>query len=163
KGGNLRAPRPSSPNSKRGKCGFRARDSPPADRFRGRDWVEDFVETCAAFPRGAHDDDVNALTQVLVRWNCPLGGGEGFLHWIKEENARLRGKPPPRPPQLAAAAAYVVSDVSRAADVGRTLAGWISAPSLSTLSDRPRGAQAWSLGSRNQPSAASGPYYGVSE
>jgi predicted phage terminase large subunit-like protein len=31
-----------------------------------RRWVDDFVETCAHFPRGAHDDDVDALTQVLV-------------------------------------------------------------------------------------------------
>jgi predicted phage terminase large subunit-like protein len=31
------------------------------------EWVNDFVVTCAAFPRGAHDDDVDALTQLLVR------------------------------------------------------------------------------------------------
>src|SRR5262245_14528605 len=33
----------------------------------GRGWVEDFVTTCALFPNGAHDDDVDALTQLLVR------------------------------------------------------------------------------------------------
>ena len=29
-------------------------------------WVEDFIGQCAAFPRGPHDDDVDALTQLLV-------------------------------------------------------------------------------------------------
>jgi predicted phage terminase large subunit-like protein len=31
-----------------------------------RAWVEDFIETCAVFPKGEHDDDVDALTQLLV-------------------------------------------------------------------------------------------------
>jgi predicted phage terminase large subunit-like protein len=31
-----------------------------------RAWVEDFVTTCEAFPKAAHDDDVDALTQLLV-------------------------------------------------------------------------------------------------
>jgi predicted phage terminase large subunit-like protein len=29
-------------------------------------WVEDFVDACCAFPKGDHDDDVDALTQLLV-------------------------------------------------------------------------------------------------
>jgi len=29
-------------------------------------WVEDFVEQCSVFPKGEHDDDVDALTQLLV-------------------------------------------------------------------------------------------------
>src|SRR5262249_3685006 len=32
-------------------------------------WVDDFVEECAAFPHGAHDDQVDAMTQALLRWN----------------------------------------------------------------------------------------------
>lgn len=32
-------------------------------------WVNDFVEECAAFPNGAHDDQVDAMTQALLRWN----------------------------------------------------------------------------------------------
>jgi predicted phage terminase large subunit-like protein len=32
-------------------------------------WVNDFVEECAAFPNGRHDDQVDAMTQVLLRWN----------------------------------------------------------------------------------------------
>jgi len=32
-------------------------------------WVEHFVEECAAFPNGAHDDQVDAMTQALLRWH----------------------------------------------------------------------------------------------
>lgn len=32
-------------------------------------WVTDFIEECAAFPNGAHDDQVDAMTQVLLRWH----------------------------------------------------------------------------------------------
>jgi phage terminase large subunit-like protein len=40
---------------------------PDGTRRQGREWVEDFVETCAMFPKGEHDDDVDAFTQLLVR------------------------------------------------------------------------------------------------
>jgi predicted phage terminase large subunit-like protein len=32
-------------------------------------WVNDFIEECAQFPNGAHDDQVDAMTQILLRWN----------------------------------------------------------------------------------------------
>jgi predicted phage terminase large subunit-like protein len=32
-----------------------------------RSWVHDFIEECAAFPTGAHDDQVDAMTQALIR------------------------------------------------------------------------------------------------
>jgi predicted phage terminase large subunit-like protein len=32
-------------------------------------WVNDFIEECAAFPNGAHDDQVDAMTQALLRFN----------------------------------------------------------------------------------------------
>jgi predicted phage terminase large subunit-like protein len=32
-------------------------------------WVNDFIEECVAFPNGAHDDQVDAMTQALLRWN----------------------------------------------------------------------------------------------
>jgi predicted phage terminase large subunit-like protein len=32
-------------------------------------WVTEFIEECAAFPNGAHDDQVDAMTQALLRWN----------------------------------------------------------------------------------------------
>ena len=31
-------------------------------------WVTGFIEECAAFPNGAHDDQVDAATQALLRW-----------------------------------------------------------------------------------------------
>jgi len=34
-------------------------------------WVDGFIEECAAFPNGAHDDQVDAMTQLLLRWNQP--------------------------------------------------------------------------------------------
>jgi predicted phage terminase large subunit-like protein len=32
-------------------------------------WVKDFIEECAAFPNGAHDDQVDAMTQAIIRWH----------------------------------------------------------------------------------------------
>jgi predicted phage terminase large subunit-like protein len=32
-------------------------------------WVNDFIEEGAAFPNGAHDDQVDAMTQALLRWH----------------------------------------------------------------------------------------------
>jgi phage terminase large subunit-like protein len=32
--------------------------------------VYDFIEECAAFPNGAHDDQVDAMTQILLRWHA---------------------------------------------------------------------------------------------
>ncbi len=32
-------------------------------------WVSDFIEECAQFPNGAHDDQVDAMTQALLRWH----------------------------------------------------------------------------------------------
>lgn len=31
-------------------------------------WVDGFIDNCAAFPNGAHDDDVDAFTQAMIRW-----------------------------------------------------------------------------------------------
>ena len=36
-----------------------------------RAWVEDFLHQLTVFPHGAHDDDVDAFTQLLVRWQRP--------------------------------------------------------------------------------------------
>lgn len=39
-------------------------------------WLADFLEEVAAFPAGAHDDQVDAMTQALLRWSG--GGGWGW-------------------------------------------------------------------------------------
>ena len=31
--------------------------------------MNDFIEECVAFPNGAHDDQVDAMTQALLYWN----------------------------------------------------------------------------------------------
>ena len=31
--------------------------------------MADFIEECAGFPNAAHDDQVDAMTQLLLRWN----------------------------------------------------------------------------------------------
>jgi predicted phage terminase large subunit-like protein len=54
----------------------------PNPRPRGcllteRAWVEEFVEQLTIFPRGAHDDDVDAFTQLLMR----LRRRQSYLAW----------------------------------------------------------------------------------
>jgi hypothetical protein len=34
-------------------------------------WVTDFIEECCSLPNGAHDDQVDAMTQLLLRWHAP--------------------------------------------------------------------------------------------
>jgi len=47
----------------------------------GAPWVEDFIQECAEFPRGAYDDQVDAMSQALVwllnRYNMPGGASVG--------------------------------------------------------------------------------------
>ncbi len=31
-------------------------------------WVDEFIDECASFPKGANDDQVDAFTQALLRW-----------------------------------------------------------------------------------------------
>jgi predicted phage terminase large subunit-like protein len=35
---------------------------------RSKDWVHDFVEECASFPNGSHDDQVDAMSQALNKF-----------------------------------------------------------------------------------------------
>jgi len=34
-----------------------------------RHWVPGFIEECASFPNAKHDDQVDAMTQILLRWS----------------------------------------------------------------------------------------------
>jgi predicted phage terminase large subunit-like protein len=45
----------------------------------GRAWVDDFLHQCSVFPSGAHDDDVDAFTQLVARWLQPRRSSE--LTW----------------------------------------------------------------------------------
>lgn len=33
--------------------------------------MHDFIEQLATFPKGEHDDDVDAFTQLLIQWTQP--------------------------------------------------------------------------------------------
>ena len=48
---------------------------PNGRRIPERDWVDDFLYQLTVFPHGAHDDDVDAFTQLLVRWQRPHRAG----------------------------------------------------------------------------------------
>jgi len=52
-------------------------------------WVHDFIEECAAFPAGAHDDQVDAMTQALTRLRRSV---------LRLSDGACFGNP--RPPQL---------------------------------------------------------------
>jgi predicted phage terminase large subunit-like protein len=32
-------------------------------------WVNGFIDECASFPNGAHDDQVDSMSQALLRWS----------------------------------------------------------------------------------------------
>lgn len=36
-------------------------------------WVDEFINNCAAFPNAAHDDDVDAFTQLIAYWQMQGG------------------------------------------------------------------------------------------
>ncbi len=42
-------------------------------------WIHDFIEECAAFPNGANDDQVDAMSQALVRLS--LGKSRKLITW----------------------------------------------------------------------------------
>ena len=57
----------------------RAPTPPNGRRIPGPVWVDDFIEQLAAFPMGAHDDDVDAFTQLLLRWRRRPGVSSGEI------------------------------------------------------------------------------------
>ena len=50
-------------------------------------WIGDFVEECSAFDRGAHDDQVDAMTQALDRFLNSVSGIEEFYSRRAKEQA----------------------------------------------------------------------------
>jgi predicted phage terminase large subunit-like protein len=53
-------------------------------------WVDGFVEECAAFPHGAHDDQVDAMSQALT-WNQRHSHGLLMLWKQQAEQIKLGG------------------------------------------------------------------------
>ena len=56
----------------------------------GADWVDDFLEQLYGFPKLAHDDDVDAFTQ-LVLYVILQTGGQGVVDWYLKKAAELKG------------------------------------------------------------------------
>ena len=50
------------------------------------------IEEAAAFPNGAHDDQVDATSQALSRLLLRAGPGESWLQWLKKRNADQQAK-----------------------------------------------------------------------
>lgn len=46
-------------------------------------WVNDFVEECAGFPLGAHDDQVDSMSQALSRLLGDQGSAEQAMDWLR--------------------------------------------------------------------------------
>ena len=55
-------------------------------------WVGDYVENLAAFPTGAHDDDIDATSQILIYWLERGRGGAGAEAFEAAVEAVLGGK-----------------------------------------------------------------------
>jgi hypothetical protein len=55
-------------------------------------WVDGLIEELASFPNGAHDDQVDALTQALNRMRTPALGGLIQL-WRQQAAALKAGDP----------------------------------------------------------------------
>ena len=54
----------------------------------GACFLPEFLAELTAFPKSAHDDQVDAFVQG-VRYATGSSDGRGFLRWLAEENARL--------------------------------------------------------------------------
>jgi|SRR5215472_6469450 len=48
-------------------------------------WVSDFVNECASFPNGAHDDQVDACTQALARFYLESSDAADFMNQLEAE------------------------------------------------------------------------------
>lgn len=49
-------------------------------------WIAGFVDECAAFPNGSHDDQVDACTQALIRIYLEGGGASRFMRGLLEDH-----------------------------------------------------------------------------
>jgi predicted phage terminase large subunit-like protein len=54
-------------------------------------WVGGFVHECATFPNGVNDDQVDMLTQALIRLLLEGGGGGDFLAEMEAANRQPTG------------------------------------------------------------------------
>lgn len=59
---------------------------PDPDAFKlWSPWIGEFVEECAAFPTGSHDDQVDAMSQALNRLMVNGGSGAAWLEYLQRK------------------------------------------------------------------------------
>jgi predicted phage terminase large subunit-like protein len=51
-------------------------------------WVADLIDEAASFPNGAHDDQVDAMTQALNRIFIKGGRAQSWLDFMREQAAK---------------------------------------------------------------------------
>jgi predicted phage terminase large subunit-like protein len=54
-------------------------------------WAQEVVEEAAVFPNGAHDDDVDAMTQALM-WRLKHNLSFGFTQYLKGQDQQMKQK-----------------------------------------------------------------------
>lgn len=54
-------------------------------------WIDGFLTECEQFPNGAHDDQVDAMSQALQRIYLSAGHGQAWLDYMKNEIANRGG------------------------------------------------------------------------
>ena len=69
----------------------------PDPQVFGVSWMEDYLHNICAFPRAAHDDDVDATSQALIYMRSRLGGG--IVDFYRQQAAVQLGQPGLRQPQ----------------------------------------------------------------
>jgi predicted phage terminase large subunit-like protein len=69
-GGKLARARAAQPQVEAGNI-WLPNPRPHGHLIHEREWVDDFIHQCSVFPNGAHDDDVDAFTQLVTRWLKP--------------------------------------------------------------------------------------------
>lgn len=66
--------------------------------------VEGYLEECASFPNGAHDDQIDATSQALAELLLDGTGAQAWISWAKRQVAAATGiQPPPEDVQPARA------------------------------------------------------------
>jgi predicted phage terminase large subunit-like protein len=66
----------------------------PDPQIFGCSWMEDYLHNLCAFPKAAHDDDMDATSQALIYMRTRLGGG--IVEYYRQES---QGSPRPTRPR----------------------------------------------------------------
>jgi predicted phage terminase large subunit-like protein len=59
----------------------------PDPQIFGASWMEDYLHNICAFPKAAHDDDMDATSQALIYMRSRLGGG--IVDFYRQQSAAI--------------------------------------------------------------------------